>query len=179
VPLRPLHLTVLCAVTFAGCGAADQAKSPKVEACPSGTAELGVKDVLPDPPAGTEIVAPDRKSTKPVEDAFRKAAGDSLRSVRSRVVVKSGRAVGTLVIVLNANERINPRDVLLGARDSADEAGAEPKELTIAGEDGVIVVSADGAAAAGTVGECSGVTLFGPTEAEVRAVAGRVRAGES
>jgi hypothetical protein len=161
-----------------GCGAADSAKSPRVEACPSGTAELGVKDILPDPPAGTEIVAADRKTTKPVEDAFRKTGGDSFKSLRSRVVVKRGRAVGTLVIVLNANERMNPRDVLLGARDSASESGAEPKELTVAGEDGVLVVSADGAAAAGTVGDCSGVTLFGPTEAEVRAVAEKVQRPE-
>jgi len=161
-----------------GCGAADSAKSPRVEECPSGTAELGVKDILPDPPAGTEIVAADRKTTKPVEDTFRKAAGDGFKSLRSRVVVKRGRAVGTLVIVLNANERMNPRDVLLGARDGASKSGAEPKELTVAGEDGVIVVSADGAAAAGTVGDCSGVTLFGPTEDEVRAVAEKVQRPE-
>lgn len=164
------------AAVLVGCGAADSAKSPRVEECPSGTAELGVKDILPDPPAGTEIVAPDPKSTKPIKDAFRQVGGDSLRSLRSRVVVKKGRAVGTLVMVMNADERINPRDVLLGARDSADKAGTKPEELTIAGQDGVLIVSADGANAAGTVGDCSGVTLFGATEDEVRAVAEKIQA---
>ena len=121
---------------------------------------------------------PDPKSTKPIEDAFRQAAGKSLRSIRSRVVVKRGRAIGTLVIVLNADERINTRDLLVGARDSASQADAETKPLTIAGEDGVLVVGGDGVNAAGSVGDCSAVTLFGATEAEVRAVAEKIARAE-
>jgi hypothetical protein len=174
--LRPL--VALVGLALVGCGAADSAKTPRVQACPSGTAEVRVRDVLPEPPAGTKIVPPDPKSTKPIENAFRQAAGDSIRSLRSRVVVKRGRAIGTLVIVLNADERMNTRDMLLGARDSAERANAEPKALTIAGEDGVLVVGGAGANAAGSVGDCSGVLLFGPTETEVTAVAGKLQRAE-
>jgi hypothetical protein len=174
----PRLLVALVGLALVGCGAADRAKAPRVEACPSGTAEVGVKDVLPAPPAGTEIVPPDRKSSKPIETALRNAAGESLRSLRTRVVVKRGRAIGTLVVVFNGKERAEPRDLLLGAKEGAEQAKVEPQPLTVADEDGVLVVSADGATAAGTVGDCSGVMLFGPTEAEVLAVAEKLQRAE-
>jgi hypothetical protein len=171
------HLVVLAGLAaMAGCGAADTAKGPRSgEPCPAGTTELTVKDVLPEPPPGTEIAAADPKNAKPVVEQFRQAADGGLRSVRTRVVVKRGRAVGTLVVLLNADERMASRDLILGAKASADNAGADTKPLTIAGDDGALIVSAEGANAVGSVGDCTGIALFGVNEAEVRTVAEKVR----
>jgi hypothetical protein len=176
--LRPLVALVGLTV-LVGCGAAQQAKGPKpAEPCPAGTVALKVKDVLPEPPPGTEIAAADPKSAKPVLDGFRQATGDGLRSMPTRVVVKRGRELGTLVVLLNADERMAARDLILGAKASADDAGAETKPLTIAGEDGALIVSSEGANAVGSVSDCTGVALFGVNEPEVRAVAEKLRRPE-
>jgi len=162
----------------AGCGAADKAKAPRVESCPPGVAELRVEDILPEPPSGTEIIRSDPKGAAQVKDPLRQALGDRLRSIHSRVVAKAGRLYGTGVYVLNLNQRVNSRQVIIGAQATAKEVGAEPQPFTIAGEDAVLVPQGEGVTASGVVGECSSVQMMAPTEAQLRVVAEKIRRAE-
>jgi hypothetical protein len=175
--VRPL-VALVGLVFFAGCGAAEGIKTPRAEACPAGTPEVGVKDVLPAPPPGTELIRTDPKGAKLVRDSLREEIGEGLRSISTRVVAKPDSEYGTGVYVMNINERMDSRDVLLGGKAGADEVGLEPKPITIAGEDGLIAVGPDGVAATGVVGDCSSVTLMGDNEAAVRAVAESLRRAE-
>jgi hypothetical protein len=172
--LRPLVALAGLAV-LVGCGAADQVKKPRVEGCPPGVEELRVEDILTDPPPGTEIIRSDPKGAAQVKEPLRKALGARLRSIRSRVVAKSGRLYGTGVFVLNLSQRVEPRQVILGAKATADELGVEPEPFTIAGEDAVLVDQGEGLVASGVVGECASVTVMGPQEAPLRAVTERLR----
>jgi hypothetical protein len=175
--LRPLVALVGLAVV-AGCGAAERAKAPRVEGCPSGVAELHVEDILPEAPAGTEIIRSDPKGAAQVKKPLRRALGDRLRSIHSRVVAKAGRVQGTGVFVLNLDQRVDPRQVILGAQATADELGVEPEPFTIAGEDAVLVPQGEGVVASGVVGECTSITLMSPDEAELQDVAAKVRRSE-
>jgi hypothetical protein len=168
--LRPLVALVGLAVA-AGCGA-DNIKGARGPApCPPGTAELGVKDVLPSPPPGTGIVPADPKGAGDVKDMLREEGGDAVRSISARVVAKPGRVNGTGVYVANIDERIDPRDLIAGATEAAKEVDVEPEPLTIAGADAVLVAGPGGVVATGAVGDCSAVTLMGQNKAQVRAVA--------
>jgi hypothetical protein len=168
--MRPLVALVGLAVA-AGCGA-DNIKNARGPAkCPAGTAEVGVKDVLPAAPPGTEIIRSDPKGSGDIKKSLREEAGDSIKSIYSRVVAKPGRVYGTGVYVANFDEAINPRDLIAGANVAAKEIDVEPEELTIAGEDAVLVSGPGGVVATGAVGDCSAVTLMGTKEAQVRAVA--------
>jgi hypothetical protein len=177
--LRPLVALIGLAVV-AGCGAAERAQKPRVEACPPGVAELRVEDILPEPPPGTEIIRSDPQGAAQFKKPMRQALGDRLRSINSRVVAKAGRLTGTGVFVLNLDQRVNPSQVILGAEATADELGAEPQEFTIAGEDAVLVPQGEGLVASGVVGECASVTLMAPNsnEAQLRAVAETIRRAE-
>ena len=177
--LRPVVALIGLAVV-AGCGATERAKKPRVEACPPGVAELRVEDILPEPPPGTEIIRSDPKGAAEVKDPMRKALGNRLRSINSRVVAKAGRLYGTGVFVLNLDQRVNPSQVIVGAEATADELGAEPQKFTIAGEDAVLVPQGEGLVASGVVGECASVTLMAPNsnEAQLRAVAEKIRRAE-
>lgn len=168
----PLLLALL---VVAGCGAGDLKAEPDNSPCPAGVPQLKVKDVLPEPPLGFEIVPPDPNEVAPVRDALRQQLGERLRSLRARKVIKRGDVTGTLVYVTNNSERFNPRDLLLGADDIAEQVNAEPQPLTIAGEDGLIAAGPSVVAAGGAAGECAGVTLVGDTEADVRAIAAKIR----
>jgi hypothetical protein len=172
--LRPLVALVGLAIA-AGCGADELKARRGPPPCPAGTPELGVKDVLPTPPPGTEIVPSDPKGAKPIKDALRQEAGDKMRSIYSRVVTKRGRVNGTGVYVSNLDEHVDPRDVIAGAGEAADDIDVEPEPLTIAGEDAVLVAGPGGVVASGKVGDCSVVTLMSQNEAEVRAVAEKIR----
>jgi hypothetical protein len=180
VTARPLIALVGLAVV-AGCGAAEQAKqakTPRLEACPPGVAALGVEDVLPELPPGTQLTESDKKGAAQVTDPLRRQLGDRLRGIRSGVVAKPGRVYGIGVFVLNLNQRVNPRQVIIGAEATARELGAETQPFTIAGQDGVLMPQGGGFVASGVVGECSSVMLMGPDEAQVRAVAKQLqRAG--
>jgi len=158
---------------LAGCGGVGDAvkRSGGPEACPAGADELFVKDILPTPPPGTEIVAADPKTAEPIVEGLRKDAGGSMRSIRTRVVAEPDRRYGTLVVLMNADERMAGHDMVLGAKESGDEI----QDITIAGEEAALVVQPDGAAAVGSVGDCAGVALYAATEAEVRAVAGKLQ----
>jgi hypothetical protein len=77
--------------------------------------------------------------------------------------------------VTNNAERYSSRDLLLGADEVAEQVNAEPQELTIAGDDGMIAAGPSVVVAGGGVGECAGITLVGDTEADVRAIAAKIR----
>jgi hypothetical protein len=175
--LRPV-VALVCLAVVAGCGA-DSLKARRGPApCPPGTAAVGVRDILPTPPPGTEIVRSDPAGARQVKDSLREEGGESLRSIYSRVVAKPGRVNGTGVYVANFDERIDPRDLIGGAAEAADEMDVEPERLTIAGEDAVLVAGPGGVVASGAGGDCSVVTLMGQNEAAVRAVAEEIRRAE-
>ena len=176
--LRSLPLTVLCVLTFTGCGAADSIKTTQAMACPADEPQVRVKDILPVPPPGTELVSADPQGAKPIKDELRSELGDTLRSVSSRVVAKRGRAMGAGVFVVNIDERMEPSEVIRGAEASADELGIDPQPITMAGEEGVLAIGPEGAVATGAVGECSAATIIAADEAEVRAVAESLRRAE-
>lgn len=176
--LRPLVALAAVAV-LAGCGAVDGVKGSRGPGpCPAGVPELVVKDILPEPPRATEIVAADPKTAKPIVDELRQEGKGAVRSVRTRVVAEPDRAYGTLVVLANWDERNAGRDMVLGAKQSQDDFDAEIQDMTIAGEEAALVVQPGGAAAIGAVGECAGVALYAGTEAEVRAVAEKIRRAE-
>jgi hypothetical protein len=164
---------------LAGCGAVDGVKGSRgPEPCPAGAPELFVRDILPEPPPGTEIVAADPKTAKPIVDELRQETGEAVRSIRTRVVAEPDREYGTLLLLLNTDERTAGRDFLAGAKEGAKEVDAEVQDITIAGEEGALILTTDGAAAVGAVGDCTGLALYAATEAEVRAVAERIRQPE-
>jgi hypothetical protein len=163
----------------AGCGAADSIKTPLSFACPDGTGEVGVKDVLSTPPPGTEIVPSDPKSAAPFKKSLREESGNTVRSIYSRVVARPGRTYGTGVYVTNLNERMDPRAIEAGAKAAEEEPGIEHQELiTIAGEDALLLRGPGGVVVTGVAGDCSAVTLTGENEAQVRAVAESIRRAE-
>jgi hypothetical protein len=169
VPLALLALT--------GCGAADlKTAEPKATPCPGGVRQLKVKDVLPEPPLGFSVVPPDPSQVGPVRAQLRQRLGEHLRSAPARLVIKPRDITATtLVYVTNIDERYDTRDLLLGADEMAEQVNAEPQELTIAGDDGVIAAGPSVVVAGGAVGECAGITLVGDTEADVRAIAAKIR----
>jgi hypothetical protein len=164
------------AAVLTGCGAADSVKGSRAPGpCPDRVPELFVKDILPEPPRGTEIVAADSKTAKPIVDELRKEGGGAVRSTRTRVVAEPDRQYGTLVVLVNWDEDDAGNHMVLGAKQSEDEVGVETRGMTIAGEDAVLAVGPDGAGAIGAVGKCAGIALYASTEAEVRAVAERIQ----
>ena len=169
-------LPVLLAV-LAGCGAGDlKTSEPDSSPCPAGVRQLKVKDVLPEPPLGFSVVPPDPSQVGPVRAQLRQRLGEHLRSAPARLLIKPRDVTATtLVYVTNMDERYDTRDLLLGADRIAEEVNAEPQELTIAGADGIIAAGPSVVVAGGAVGECAGVSLVGDTEADVRAIAAKIR----
>ena len=167
----PLALLIL-----AGCGASDlRNDQPDNTPCPAEVRQLKVKDILPEPPPGFRIAAPDPTEVGPAKDALRQRLGTSLRSVGVRAVIKRDDGASTLVYVINNAELWLSRDVLLGADQIAEQLDAEPQKLTIAGEDGLLVAGPTMVLASGSAGECAGVTLLGSREADVRAIAAKIQ----
>jgi hypothetical protein len=175
VTRRSLPL-LLALLVVAGCGAADlKSESPDTSPCPAGVRQLKVKDILPEPPPGFEIIAADPNEVAARRDALRQQVGARLRSLRARKVIKPGDVTGTLVFVVNNTERFDPRNLLLGADQIAEQVNAEAQPLTIAGQDGLIAAGPSVVLASGAAGECAGVTLVGDTEPDVRAIAAKLR----
>lgn len=173
---RRLILVPLTLLVLAGCGAADlKSAEPDNTPCPAGVRQLKVKDILPEPPPGFTIVPPEPTEVGPARRALRERLGEGLRSVGARAVIKRGDGASTLVFVINNSEIWLSRDVLLGAEQIAEQLNAEPQELTIAGEDGLLVAGTSMVLASGSAGECAGVTLIGSRETDVRAIAARIR----
>ena len=121
------------------------------------------------------LAGADPETAKPIVDGLRQEAAGSMRSIRTRVVAEPDRRYGTLVVLMNADERMAGRDMVLGAKESGDEIDAEIQDITIAGEEAALVVQPDGAGAVGSVGDCAGVALYAATEREVRAVAEKLQ----
>ncbi|HEX5620560.1 MAG TPA: hypothetical protein VFX51_19225 [Solirubrobacteraceae bacterium] len=90
-------------------------------------------------------------------------------------MIKTDDGASTLVFVINSAERWLSRDLLLGADQPAERLNGEPQKLTIAGEDGLLVSGTGMVMASGSAGECTGVTLLGSREADVRAIAAKIR----
>jgi hypothetical protein len=174
VPRRVL--TVLLLLAVAGCGGEENEKAlftPTPAAvddkpCPPGTPQLGVRDILPELPAGMTLLRVDKASLEKARNGFA-AFGDKLRSVRWNVVAQAGRRLGVDVFVLNLD--VDMRD------EPPPEASPTRKPMTIAGRPGQIMVApADtGARASGSVGDCGTLVLRGPDEAAVRRVAAMIR----
>lgn len=174
--MRHLLPVPLALLVLAGCGAGDlKSKGPDETPCPAGVAQLKVKDILPQPPTGFRIAAPDAFEAGPIKDGLRDRLGKRLRSVGARSVIKRGDGASTLLFVVNSAERWSSRDLLAGADQIAEQLEAEPQKLTIAGEDGVLVAGPTTVLASGGAGECASVMLVGSRETDVRAIAARIR----
>jgi hypothetical protein len=164
-------------LVIAGCGGAGELKNtgPDDTPCPAGVRELKVKDVLPEPPPGFKIVAPEPSEIGPIRHALRERLGHTLRSLGARTVINRDDGASTHVFVLNNHELWLSRDVLLGADQVAERLDAEPEKLTIAGDDGLLVIGPSAVLASGSGGDCAGVMVLGSREADVRAIAAKIR----
>jgi hypothetical protein len=170
------HLPVAfaaCAMLAAGCGDDDTSPARTVRApdqpCPKSTPELTVRDVLPEPPAGTALLPVRKREAEQAEGAFAAGFGDKLRRLQLAVVARKGRSVGTGVGVLNLTVRTD---------DGAPPQTSETRQaMTIAGRDGIIGIPPGGGPtrASGSVGDCGIVVINGPDEATVRRVAAAIR----
>ncbi|HEX5620561.1 MAG TPA: hypothetical protein VFX51_19230 [Solirubrobacteraceae bacterium] len=165
-----------CAVLASGCGNDDTNSARTVRApetpCPPSAPELTVRDVLPEPPAGTTLLRVRQREAEQAQEAFAAGFGDKLRTLHIAVVARKGRSVGTGIGVLNLTVR---------ADDGAPPETSETRQaLTIASRDGIIGIPPGGGPtkASGSVGECGIVVINGPDEATVRRVAAAIRQPE-
>jgi hypothetical protein len=165
--LRPLM--VAGAVALVGCGGDSASREPLIgppPPCPAGTAEVGVRDVLPELPPGLALYAGRKKQFSPLVKAIGDPLGDKLRSIRTGVVAEDGRRFGIGVLVINTKtQNVDPEPDTTGRR----------QPITVAGDEGLIQVRTEGARVSGNVGDCATVFLDAPDERSARRVAALIR----
>jgi hypothetical protein len=134
--------------------------------CPPGTDLVRVSDLVGRVPPGYDLA---RVAEEPlVVDFLRVVLRGRLRLVETKVLLERGRRIGTGVTVLNAPERVSAQDFLAGALDGAQDTGMpRPRPIEIAGGEGVLVSTSDGAFAAAVVGTCAVVALTDGNEARL------------
>ena len=134
--------------------------------CPPGTDLVRVSDLVGRVPPGYELA---RVAEEPlVVDFLRVVLRGRLRLVETKVLLERGRRIGTGVTVLNAPERVSAQDFLAGALDGARDTGLpRPRPIEIAGGEGVLVSTTDGAFAAAVIDTCAVVALTDGNEARL------------
>jgi hypothetical protein len=143
-----------------GCG---QVQPLDVRGCPSGKDVVHATDVIGQPPPeGYDIDPGDKRALKAVADQFKTELGDTWRGYDARVLVRHEQVNGTAVMVLNSSEKIGDGGELIrGAENGAKEAGQTAERVTIAGHEGRMVPTSDGAyIAMAPSGRCAVVMLI-------------------
>jgi hypothetical protein len=157
---RLLGVLVAASLCGLGCG---HVEPLDVRSCPSGKDVVHATDVIGQPPPkGYDIDPGDKQALKAVAEQFKARIGDSWRGYDGRVLVRHNEANGTAVLVINSSEKTGGSSALIeGAESGAKEAGQTAERLTIAGNEGRMVQSSDGAyIAMAPTGRCAVVMLI-------------------
>jgi hypothetical protein len=158
-----------------GCG---HVEPLDVRGCPSGDDIVHATDVIGrPPPKGYDIDPGDKQALKAVADQFKTRIGESWRGYDARVLVRHKEVNGTAVLVINSDDKTGGSELIRGAEKGAEEAGQTAEKLTIAGKEGRMVQSSDGAyIAMAPTGRCAVVMLIADRAELVRGTAGAIPA---
>jgi hypothetical protein len=153
-----------------GCG---QVEPLDVRGCPSGGDIVHATDVIGrPPPKGYEIDPGDKRALKAVADQFKAGLGKSWRGYDARVLLHHNEVNGTAVMVINSDDKTGGTDLIQGAEAGAKEAGQTAEKVTIAGQEGRMVQTSDGAyIAMAPTGRCAVVMLIADRAELVRGTA--------
>jgi hypothetical protein len=168
---RMLAVVVAASLCGLGCGAGGRVEPLDLRGCPSGKDIVRATDVIGKPPPKGYVIDPgDKQRLKQIADQFKTTVGDSWRGYDARVLVRRKQVNGTAVIVINSDDKTTGRnDLIRGAEAGAKQAGQEAKPVTIAGQEGRILQTSDGAyIAMAPTDRCAVVLLLADREQLIR-----------
>src|SRR3954447_5310329 len=159
--VRMLAVAVVAGLCGLGCGASPAAQ--RTAECPSGDDIVHATDVIGKPPPKGYLIDPgDKQRLAQIADQFKARLRDSWRGYDARVLVRPHKANGTAVMVINSDDDTSDGSELIrGAEDGAKQAGQKAEPVTIAGKEGRMLQTSDGAyIAMAPTGQCAVVLLL-------------------
>jgi len=170
-------LAILTVVSFglSACGGEEQ-RAESDRACPERTPSLEARDVIGSTPKGYIVDRGDQQAIAEVAGRVTESIGATFRDYDARVLARRGAAYGTVVLVVNANERAPSSEHLIRSQTANEEKlGVSGETITIGGVDGRLSEAVDGSyIAMAPAGECAIVMLFDQREERVRDAAALV-----
>ena len=168
--MRPL-LAILAVVSvgLSACGGAPK-KAAADRACPEGTPSVKARDVIGATPKGYKVVEGDPAALDRVAAQMKDTMGPAYKDHDARVLARRRAAMGTAVMVFNANERIPPPDELLREQKKAErESGTPAEAISVGGAAGRLRQAVDGGwVAVAPAGTCAMVLLVSDRENLIR-----------
>jgi hypothetical protein len=161
--LRMLAVAAAASLCGLGCGAGGRVEPLDLRGCPSAADGVRATDVIgKPPPAGYDIDPGDKQRLEQIADQFKATLRDSWRGYDARVLVRHKKRNGTAVMVINSDdETTDGSELIRGAEAGARQAGQKAEPLTIAGKEGRMLQTSDGAyIAMAPTGRCAVVLLL-------------------
>jgi hypothetical protein len=163
-------LFMILIVGLAGCGSAPKPGAESDRACPEGTPSLTARDVIGSTPMGYVVDRGDRQAIAEAAEPITESIGATFRDYDARVLARRGASYGTVVLVVNANERAPSSEQVIRTQTANEEKlGTAGEPIAIGGADGRLSSAVDGSyLAMAPAGECAIVMLFDTREARLR-----------
>jgi len=166
-------LLIVLAVALTGCGGAPKRAAESDRACPEGTPLVTARDVIGNTPKGYVVDRGDQAAIAEVARPITESIGATFRDYDARVLARRGAASGTVVLVVNADERAPSSEDLIRSQTANEEKlGVSGESILVGGVDGRLSRAADGSyLAMAPAGGCAIVMLFDQRKERLREAA--------
>lgn len=173
---RLLAIVTVFSLAVSACGGEEQQRSESDRACPEGTPSLQARDIIGTTPKGYVVDRGDQQAIGEVANRITESIGSTFRDYDARVLARRGAPAGTVVLVVNANERAPSSEQVIWTQTTNEEKlGVSGENIAVGAADGRLSRAVDGSyLAMAPAGPCSIVMLIDAREGRLRDAAALV-----